>query len=201
VRPAFSFLVVVNHYNFVSGDEKMAKEKETKKEVATAEKTSRAPQVEPAHALSPFEEMERRMEQMERAFEDFFPMPLTRGFRFPSLWRGKAFPLEGMMPKCDIIDRDDQVVVRAELPGVEKDNLELSVTENTVTIKGDTKKEEKEEKGNYYRSETSRGSFQRSFTLPCEVDGSKAKADFKNGVLELTLPKVAKSKRHSVKID
>ncbi|KPJ94310.1 MAG: heat-shock protein Hsp20, partial [Gammaproteobacteria bacterium SG8_11] len=76
----------------------------------------------------------------------------------------------------------------------------LTVTENTVTLKGETKKEEKEEKGNYYRCETSRGSFMRTFALPCDVDGSKAKAEFKNGVLELTLPKVEKSKRHSIKI-
>ena len=179
----------------------MAKEKEAKKEVANTEKTAAVQRVESAHALSPFEEMNRRMEQMERAFEDFFPTPWTRGFRFPSLWKGKAFSMEGLTPKVDIVDRDDQVVIRAELPGVEKDDLQLSVTENTVTLKGETKKEEKEEKGNYYRSEINRGSFLRTFSLPCEVDGSKAKADFKNGVLELSLPKVAKSKRHSVKID
>jgi HSP20 family protein len=176
----------------------MAKEKDTKKEVASAEKSAKVPQVESAHGLTLFEEMERRMEQMERAFEDYFSSPWSGGFRFPSLRKSKA--MEGLTPKVDIIDRDDQVVVRAEVPGMEKDNLQLSVTENTVTLKGETKKEEKQEKGDYYRSEISRGSFQRTFALPCDVDGSKAKAGFKNGVLELSLPKVTKSKRHSVKI-
>ena len=184
----------------MSGDEEMAKEKETKKEVASTEKTGAVQKVEPAHALSPWEAMERRMEEMERAFEDFFPTPWTKGFRFPSLWKGKGLSMEGLSPKVDIIDRDDQVVVRAEVPGIDKDNLDVSVTENTITLKGETKKEEKEEKGNFYRSEISRGSFQRTFALPCDVDGSKAKAEFKNGVLELSLPKVTKSKRHSVKI-
>lgn len=179
----------------------MAKDKETKKEVTGAEKTGTVQKVEPAHAVSPWEAMERRMEQMERAFEDFFPSSWAGGFRLPSLWKSKALPVDRLSPKVDIIDRDDRVVVRAEVPGVEKDNLQVSVTENTVTLKGETRKEEKEEKGNYYRSEISSGSFQRTFALPCDVDGGKAKAEFKNGVLELSLPKVTKSKRHSVKID
>lgn len=178
----------------------MAKEKEIKKEVTTGEKTGKIQRVEPARALSPFEEMERRMEQMERMFDDFFPVPWSRGFGFPSLLGRKSLFGEQWMPKADIIDRDEEVLVRAELPGVEKDDLDLSVTENTVTLKGETKKEEKEEKGDFYRSETSRGTFMRTFSLPCEVDGAKAKAEFKNGVLELTLPKVAKSKRRTVKI-
>jgi HSP20 family protein len=177
----------------------MAKVKQSKKDVAITEKSGKVQRVEPARALSPFDAMERRMEQMERAFEDFFPMPWRRGFGFPSLW-DKSQWAEMWMPKADIIDRDNEILVRAELPGVEKDDLDLTVTENTVTLKGETKKEEKEEKGNYFRSETSRGSFTRTFALPCEVDGSKAKADFKNGVLELTLPKVEKAKRHSIKI-
>ncbi len=178
----------------------MAKEKESKKDVAATGKSGKVQRVEPARALSPFEEMERRLEQMERAFEDFFPTPWRRGFGFPSLW-GKHLMAEEWMPKADVIDREDEILVRAELPGVEKDDLDLTVTENTVTLKGETKEEQKEEKGNYYRCETSRGSFTRTFSLPSDVDGSKAKAEFKNGVLELTLPKVEKSKRRSIKID
>jgi HSP20 family protein len=175
------------------------KAKTSKKEVAPTEKSGKIQRVEPARALSPFEAMERRMEQMERMFEDFFPSPWKRGLGLPSLL-GKSMWAEEWMPKADLIDRDNEIVVRAELPGVEKDDLDLTVTDNTVTIKGETKKEEKEEKGDYYRSETSRGSFMRTFALPSEVDGSKANAEFKNGILELTLPKVEKSKRHSIKI-
>ena len=69
------------------------------------------------------------------------------------------------------------------------------------SIKGETKHEEKEEKGDYYRSETSRGAFSRMVSLPADVDESKAKASLKDGVLELTLPKVEKAKRRTIKVD
>jgi HSP20 family protein len=87
------------------------------------------------------------------------------------------------------------------VPGVEKKDLDISVGEDSVTIKGSTSKEEKEEKGDYYRREISRGSFIRTVALPATVDGTKAKASFKDGMLELTLPKTEKAKRHSVKLD
>jgi len=101
----------------------------------------------------------------------------------------------------DVIDRDDEVVVRAEVPGVEKDDLDVSVSDNAVTIKGETKREEKEEKGDYYRCEISRGTFARTVVLPDYVDSDSVKAKFEDGVLELTLPKVEKVKRRSIKID
>jgi len=165
----------------------MAKEekKESKQELQKAE---------PRRALSPFEEM-------DRMFEDFFPRSWMRPFRWewPSLGE-MAKPFEGKMPKVDVIDRDDEVVVKAELPGVEKKDLDVSVTETSVTIKGTTSHEEKEEKGDYYRCEISRGAYARTVALPSYVDADKAKASFKDGVLELTLPKVEKSKRRSIEI-
>jgi HSP20 family protein len=165
----------------------MAKEekKESKQELQKAE---------PRRALSPFEEM-------DRMFEDFFPRGWMRPFRWewPSLGE-MAKPFEGKMPKVDVIDRDDEVVVKAELPGVEKKDLDVSVTETSVTIKGTTSHEEKEEKGDYYRCEISRGAYARTVALPSYVDADKAKASFKDGVLELTLPKVEKSKRRSIEI-
>lgn len=105
------------------------------------------------------------------------------------------------MPKVDVIDRDDEVVVRAEIPGVAKDDLDISVTDNTVTIKGETKRESKEEKGDYYRCEISRGTFARTLPLPANVDSDSAKAKFEDGVLELTIPKVEKAKRRTIKVD
>ena len=165
----------------------MAKEekKESKQELQKAE---------PRRALSPFEEM-------DRMFEDFFPRSWMRPFRWewPSLGE-MAKPFEGKMPKVDVIERDDEVVVKAELPGVEKKDLDVSVTETSVTIKGTTSHEEKEEKGDYYRCEISRGAYARTVALPSYVDADKAKASFKDGVLELTLPKVEKSKRRSIEI-
>ena len=110
-------------------------------------------------------------------------------------------PFEGKMPRVDVIDRDDEIIVKAEVPGVDKKNLDISVTDNTVSIKGSTSHEEKEEKDDYYHCEISRGSFSRVVTLPAEVEADKASSKFKDGVLELTLPKAKKTKRHTVKVE
>lgn len=149
----------------------------------------------PVRALSPFQEM-------DRLFESFFPRGWTRPFRgeWPS-WGEMAAPLEGRMPNVDVIDRDGEVMVRAEVPGISKDDLDVSVSESAVTIKGETKRKAKEEKGDYYRREISRGSFARTVALPEYVNPDGVKARFRDGVLELTLPKVEKSRRRSVKVE
>ena len=151
--------------------------------------------VRPTRALSPFDDM-------DRWFENFFPRGWMRPSRFdwPS-WGELAASVEVRAPKVDVIDRDDEVVVRAEVPGVKKGDLAVSVSDNVVTIKGETKREEKKEKGDYYHCEISRGAFTRSVALPHYVDSERAKANFEDGVLELTLPKVEKAKRRTVKID
>lgn len=105
------------------------------------------------------------------------------------------------MPKLDVIDRDDEVLVKAEIPGVSKEDLEISLTGNIITIKGETRREEKEEKGDYYRCEISHGAFSRSVSLPVDVDESRAKTSMKDGVLEIVLPKVEKAKKRSIKVD
>lgn len=144
-----------------------------------------------------FDEFERTMSRM---FEDFFPRGWMRPWRFerPLL---REFEFEAWAPKVDLIERDDEIVVRAEVPGVEKKDLDVSLTENTVTLRGQTGREEKEEKGHYYRCEISRGEFIRTVALPADVDTEKAKAEFKDGVLELTLPKVEKAKRRTIKLE
>ena len=91
--------------------------------------------------------------------------------------------------------------VKAESAGVGKDDLEVSVDERSVTIKGKRSHEEQEEKGDYYRSEIRRGAFNRAVTLARDVDASKAKATLKSGILEVALPNVAKSKRVAVKVE
>lgn len=165
---------------------KMNKQKEeSKQEVQKVEST---------HALSQFEEM-------ERMFESSFPRGWMHPFQFdgPSFSKMKAF--EGKTPSVDVIENDDEIIVKAELPGVDKKDLDISVTNNTVTIKGSSSHEEKEEKGDYYRCEISQGSYSRTLSLPAEVDEEKTKAKFKNGILKLTLPKLKKSKRHNVKVE
>ena len=116
-------------------------------------------------------------------------------------WAELAAPFGGYWPKVDVVDRDTELVVRIEVPGVKKEDLDVSMTDNAVTIRGTTAEKHEEKKDNYYRSETSRGEFSRTVALPCEVDGSKVKAKLDNGVLELTLPKQEKSKRKSVTIE
>lgn len=169
--------------------------KDTKAEVTTTEKGSALQRTQSMRAMSPFEEMEKMM-------GSFFP----RGWLHPLLWerpftRELALPFEGKLPRVDVIDRDEEILVRAEVPGVDKKDLEISVSENAVTINGKTSHEEKEEKGNYYRCEVSRGAFARTVALPSDVDADKAKTSFKDGVLELTLPKVTKSKRRTITLD
>ncbi len=104
------------------------------------------------------------------------------------------------IPKVDVIDHDDEILLRAEIPGVKKDDIDVSMTDDLVTIRGTAQQEEKREEGDYYYRETSRGEFSRSISLPAHVDGSKAKAKYADGVLELTLPKVQGSKRHKINI-
>ena len=164
----------------------MAKEKESKQDIQKAQ---------PAPAMSPFEEM-------DRFFESHFPSAWTRPFHWPRpSWGELSAPFEGKMPKVDVIERDSEIVIKAELPGVDKKDLDISVTKNTVTIKGSTSHEKKEEKGELYRCEISRGSYSRTLPLPSEVNEDKAKATFKDGILELTLPKVEESKRRSIKVE
>jgi len=141
-------------------------------------------------------------DEMERMFENFS----TKGWLRPFHWDTPAMadltvPFETTMPSVDVLDRDNEILVKANLPGVEKKDIDISLTKSSVTIKGQTSHEEKEEKGDYYRCEISKGSYLRTLTLPSDVDDKKAKAKFKDGVLELTLPKLEVAERHSIKID
>ena len=151
--------------------------------------------------LSPLEEMERMVERMDRMMEGFLPRRWMPSFDWELPSFGRMSPFEGRFPKVDVIDKDEEIVVRAEIPGVEKDDLDVSLSENMLTIKGTTKHEEKEEHGDYFRREMSRGTFSRTVALPAEVDDGKAKASFKDGVLELNLPKAETSKRRNIKVD
>ena len=162
--------------------------KNSGKDVAAIKKT------EPASALS-------RFEDFEHMFDDFFSRQWMRPFSFerPS-WSHLPAPFEGRAPHVDVVDRDKEVFVKAELPGVDKNDVEITMTANSVTIKGSTKAEEKEEDGDYHRCEISQGSFTRTVSLPSEVNTDKAKAKFKHGVLKLTIPKVKQSKRKSIKV-
>ncbi len=145
--------------------------------------------------MSPWNEMQRWVEEFGR---HGWLHPMTS--EWPLQLEGIA-PFEGKMPKVDVLDREAKVVVRAELPGVAKDDVEVTVTDHSVTVKAHTKHEEKEEEGEYFRREMSRGEYQRTLELPETVDGEKAKATFKDGVLELTVPKKEKITRRTVEVE
>ena len=157
-----------------------------------SKETSPATQSE-ARGVSPFHEFDRFFDSVfDRGW-----MPMLR--RDHPLWdRFAAF--ETGMPKVDVIERDAKVVVRAEVPGFEREDLEVSVTDRSVTVKGEHRQEKKEEEGEYFRSEISTGSFSRTVPLPSDIDADKAAATFRNGVLELTLPKHKKANRRKVEV-
>ena len=154
--------------------------------------------VEPVKALSPFQEMERRFQEMEKRFEDFFRRPSSL---MPSWWPRLKMPeIEEVSPSMDIFTEGDDVVVKAELPGMKKENIDLSLTKDTITISGEKRKEEKVERKDYYSLERSYGSFKRSFSLPAEVQTEKASAKFKDGVLEIRVPKTEEAKKKEKKV-
>ena len=104
------------------------------------------------------------------------------------------------LPKVDVFENKDTLVLEAELPGMKRDDFELSFENNVLTLKGERRFEKKDESDNYHRVERSYGSFTRSFTLPSTVTAEGAKADFKNGVLSVTLPKREDTKARKIEI-
>jgi HSP20 family protein len=134
-------------------------------------------------------------EEMERMLEDIIPQRWMRPFRM------EHSLLAETLPQIDIIDCNDTIVVRAALPGVDKKDLEVSTTQQSLTLRGSTQKESKEEEGEYYRHEISRGNFLRTVSLPAAIDETNIKAKFKDGLLEVTLPKLESAKRHTINIE
>lgn len=144
---------------------------------------------------SPLRELEDMRKDMDRLFEDFFAPGQKRR-------RGWLKPDIGVVvPNIEMYDRKSEIVVKAELPGVSKDNIDLTITKDSLTLKGEVKKEEEIKEEDYYACERSYGSFTRTVALPVEVDSEKAKASFKNGVLEIVLPKKEEAKPKEIKID
>ena len=128
-------------------------------------------------------------------FDDLWERPfrewnwLTRGER--ANWR----------PTSDVIDKENDILVRVELPGVEKEDVHISLSDNVLTIKGERKQENTEEDECYYRQERLWGGFERSFYLPAEVDAEKINATYNQGVLEVHLPKSEAAQPREIKIE
>ena len=116
------------------------------------------------------------------------------------LFEGSATEARTWSPAVDVFETDQNVVLEAELPGLDPKDVEVRVEDGTLYLKGERKFENEVKEDNYHRIERSYGSFVRSFTLPSSVDADKAVADYKSGVLTLTLPKREESKPKTIKI-
>ena len=142
----------------------------------------------------PFEDLLNMHDELSRFFDDFF------GERLPARQSKEG---ASWIPRVDISENDDEIIVHADIPGMEKDNIKITLTDNVLSISGEKKIERDEKKANYHRVERVFGSFQRSFYIPTNVDASKISASYKNGVLEVKLPKKeeAKPKEIPVKVE
>lgn len=133
-------------------------------------------------------------DEFDNFFDDFIlrKWPRLLDWNFPSR-------LERGLPKIDIIEHDNNVEIQAALPGVKKEDLDVSINNGNITIKASTREEKKEE-GKYFRREITCGEFQRTFSLPADVDKDSAKAEFKDGLLKITIQKSESSKRKCIEV-
>jgi len=143
----------------------------------------------------------RFFDEMDRAFDAMTHQGWLRPLRdlWPA-WTPMAEGLDLQMPRIDLVDRDGEVLIRAEVPGVEKKDLEVDLTGDVLTIRGERKQEDKTEEGNVYHAEIARGSFLRTVRLPADVDAEHIDAVFANGVLEIHLPKLEPASKQRIEV-
>jgi HSP20 family protein len=151
-------------------------------------------------AMRPFESLRR---EVDRLFEDFaggsWRSPFGRSFfDIEPVWRAQSTAV--MMPAVDVTETDNAYEITAELPGMNEKNIELKVVDDVLSIKGEKQEEKEEKRKDYYLSERSFGSFQRSFQVPKGVDSEKIQATFNKGVLTVTLPKSTEAQKAEKKI-
>jgi len=154
----------------------------------------------PLEALSPFSFMRHFAEDMERLYEGF------EGLRFPSFFGREFLPFRkefehvDWVPKVEVLQHNEELTLRAELPGLTKDDIKVEVTDKALTLSGERKEEKEEKREGYYRTERNYGSFYRRIPLPEGVNTDKVTATFNNGMLEVTL-QVPKSELRSRRVE
>jgi len=147
-----------------------------------------------------WDDFRRFEDMMNRMFEGFVGRP-GRRLMLPSGERGEVVPAESRQPFIDVIETDKEVIASAEMPGLEKQDIKINLTEDRLEISAETKHEEKkEEKGYLYRERRS-GSYYRAISLPSPVDPDTSKASYNNGVLEIKMPKTEIKKKKPLKIE
>ena len=135
--------------------------------------------------------------EMDRYLGNFFRHPFS--LMTPTVFRN--FPrLDEISPSVDIFEEGNDLVLKAELPGIKKEDLNVTISENRITIAGEKKQEEKVEKKDYHWTERTYGSFTRNFRLPDNVKGDDAMASFKEGILEIRVPKTEEAKQKKITV-
>ncbi|HEY7317149.1 MAG TPA: Hsp20/alpha crystallin family protein [Candidatus Binatia bacterium] len=142
-------------------------------------------------------DLTRSEREMDRMMEDVFGR--TRRPWWPSIWPRREVG-DRLALAVDIYEEKDDIVVKAELPGMTREDIEVDISDSHLTLKGEKRKEEKIEEEHYFACERSYGAFHRSLELPTEVQGEKVKASFKNGILEIRLPKTEEAKTREIKV-
>jgi len=136
---------------------------------------------------------------MEEFFEDFPSRHWMETFE-PFGWKWPTGIDFERSFRVDIVDREKELIVRAELPGIEKDDVEVTISGDRLMIEADREFEEEEKKETFYRHELGYGEFMRTIVLPVEVDVEHIEAELKDGILSVTLPKIQPAERHTVKV-
>ena len=137
----------------------------------------------------------RELGEMERRFEDILGQPFL-----PAAWRRIPMVEMGWAPAIEVLEKEDKLVVKAELPGMKEEDIDVSIIGDTLTIKGERKTESEIKEEEYYCCERSYGNFSRSIALPSNVDANKIEAEYEDGVLEISLPKAPEVKPKKIAV-
>jgi HSP20 family protein len=191
------------------GDE-MAKNNQSKKNNGNKNQSTRSRTNEPGTEITrreaqllgtPITVMRRFSEEMDRLFEDF---GFGHGWLAPgferSLDRLGTLAGRGWTPQVEVLERNNRLIIRADLPGMTKDDIDVDIDQNSLVLRGERKSGHEENEEGYYRSERSYGSFYRRIPLPTGINAEDATAEFRNGVLEISMPASEKSERRTLEI-
>jgi HSP20 family protein len=140
--------------------------------------------------FKPFRELETMRREMDRLWDSFFQRGPARRVEEGAEW----------LPSLDVSETKNDIVVKAEVPGMDAKEIDISLSGDTLTLKGEKKQEKEEKAENYHLIERSYGAFTRSIRLPVNVQSDKISASYKNGVLKITLPKSEEAKTKEIKI-
>ena len=160
--------------------------------------------MKPGTAMAPMKSLRERMNQgrfglFQNRLNRFFGEPFATFLPF-DFFNEEATPFTTWAPACDVYETDQEIIIKAELPEVEKENVFVSLENNVLTIHGERKLDEKVDLKDYHRVERNYGEFLRSFTLPPFIDAEKITPEFKDGLLIVTLPKMKEARPKQLEI-